>query len=97
MEEFFDNSPISNWIIRKNGSGKSTFIKIAAGIIRQTEGEILIKGHKPGTFTKSIVSYLPDVNPLYKWMKVKDSVNTYSSYILLYFLGLVLLFIRKKY
>ncbi len=66
-------------LLGPNGSGKTTFLKIAAGILRQEFGEIEIDGKKPGTYTKSIISYLPDTNYLYKWMKIKDAIKFYSD------------------
>ncbi|MDF2502943.1 MULTISPECIES: ABC transporter ATP-binding protein [Clostridium] len=66
-------------LLGPNGSGKTTFIKIAAGILRHTSGEIKIDGNNPGVYTKSIVSYLPDVNFLYKWMKIKDAIKFYKD------------------
>lgn len=67
-------------LIGPNGSGKTTFMKIAAGILRESSGELLIDGHKPGVYTKSVVSYLPDKNFLYKWMKVKDAIDFYKDF-----------------
>lgn len=66
-------------LLGPNGSGKTTFIKIALGILRQSSGEILIDGKKPGAYTKSIISYLPDRNHLYKWMKIKDAVEFFND------------------
>lgn len=66
-------------LLGPNGSGKTTFLKIAAGILRQASGKIEIDGKEPGIYTKSIVSYLPDTNYLYKWMKIKDAVKFYSD------------------
>ena len=67
-------------LLGPNGSGKTTFLKIAAGILHQTKGEILIDGQKPGAYTKSIVSYLPDNEYLPKWMKVKDAVKYFKDF-----------------
>lgn len=66
-------------ILGPNGSGKTTFLKIAAGILTKTNGELLIDGHKPGVYTKSIVSYLPDKEYLFKWMKIRDAVNFFKD------------------
>lgn len=67
-------------LLGPNGSGKTTFLKIAAGILHQSKGEILIDGHIPGVHSKSIVSYLPDNEYLLKWMKVKDAVMYFKDF-----------------
>ncbi|WHH59359.1 ABC transporter ATP-binding protein [Petroclostridium sp. X23] len=63
-----------------NGSGKTTFMKIAAGLQHPSSGELLIAGHTPGLLTKSIVSFLPDTNQLYHWMKTKDAVDYFHDF-----------------
>lgn len=67
-------------LLGPNGSGKSTFMKIAAGILKKSSGEVLIDNQKPSVYTRSIVSYLPDVNYLYKWMKIKDAVEFFKDF-----------------
>lgn len=69
-------------ILGPNGSGKTTLIKILAGILRQSKGEVTIDGLKPGVKTKAMVSYLPDRNFLYDWMKISDAINMYKDFFL---------------
>jgi len=66
-------------ILGPNGGGKSTFLKIAAGLLKPSQGEITIDNKKPGVYTKSIVSYLPETNYFYKWMKIKDALNFFKD------------------
>jgi len=66
-------------VLGPNGGGKSTFLKIAAGLLKPSQGEITIDNEKPGVRTKSIVSYLPETNYLYKWMKIKDALNFFKD------------------
>ena len=66
-------------LLGPNGSGKTTFLKIAAGILKQSSGEILIDGNKPGTKTKAEVSYLPDKDYLFKWMRIQDAIDFFKD------------------
>jgi ABC-2 type transport system ATP-binding protein len=67
-------------LLGPNGSGKTTFLKIIAGILNPSSGKILIDGHIPGVYTKAIVSYLPDNEYLLKWMKVKDAIKYFKDF-----------------
>ena len=67
-------------ILGPNGSGKTTMIKIITGILRESKGEVLIDGKRPGVYTKSIVSYLPDRNFLYGWMDIQEAINFYKDF-----------------
>lgn len=67
-------------LLGPNGSGKTTLIKIICGILTQSSGDVLIDGQAPGPYTKSVVSYLPDRNHLYKWMKIKDAIEFYKDF-----------------
>ena len=67
-------------LLGPNGSGKTTFIKIAAGMLQPTSGEVTIDGLRVGVETKAIVSYMPDREFLYDWMTVKDAVNFFKDF-----------------
>lgn len=62
-------------LLGTNGSGKSTFIKLAMGMLQPTSGEIYVCGEKPGIKSKAQTAYLPDVNFLTEWMKVEQMVG----------------------
>ena len=47
-------------LLGKNGSGKTTVIKMINDLLTIDEGEILINGEKVGVKTKASVSYLPE-------------------------------------
>lgn len=67
-------------LLGPNGSGKTTFLKIAAALLMQSEGKILIDGKKPGIETKSLVAYLPDHDFLFSWMNIKDAVGFFKDF-----------------
>lgn len=66
-------------LLGPNGSGKTTFLKIVAGISRESSGEIFVNGNKPGVKTKSQVSYLPDKNYIFKWMRINDAIDFFKD------------------
>ncbi|MBZ9626033.1 ABC transporter ATP-binding protein [Clostridium sp. FP2] len=67
-------------LLGANGTGKTTIIKIITGAIKNYSGKVLIDNHRPGIYTRSIVSYLPDKTYLSSWMKVKDTVSLLTDF-----------------
>lgn len=67
-------------LLGPNGSGKTTLIKLLCGLLQPTEGELFIDGQKPGPYTKSIVSYLPDRMYFPDWMTPKDLFELFEDF-----------------
>jgi ABC-2 type transport system ATP-binding protein len=67
-------------LLGPNGSGKTTMLKLANGLLQPTSGEILISGNKPGIQSKSIISYLPERTYLNNWMKVSEILEFFKDF-----------------
>ena len=63
-----------------NGCGKTTLLKILAGVLSDYEGTVSIDGHAPGVATKEIVSYLPDADFLNAEWTASDAIRIYSTF-----------------
>ena len=58
-------------LLGKNGTGKSTLIKLINDLLTVDSGEILVNGKKIGVESKKDISYLPERTYLDKSMKVR--------------------------
>lgn len=67
-------------LLGPNGSGKSTFLKLIAGLLRPDQGRVLVEGRAPDRRTKARVAYLPEVDHLYPWMTVEQTLRFVSAF-----------------
>ncbi len=67
-------------LLGKNGTGKSTLIKLINDLLTPTSGEVLINGDKPGVESKRIISYLPERTYLDKGMTVEDVIKYFEDF-----------------
>ncbi len=67
-------------LLGPNGCGKTSMIKIIAGLLQDYEGQVLIDGRVPGEYTKSIVSYLPEKTYLGDNLRAKDALDFFEDF-----------------
>ena len=67
-------------LLGKNGTGKTTLIKLINDLLTPTSGEVLINGEKPSVKSKEIISYLPERTYLDKGMKVIQVINFFDEF-----------------
>ncbi len=67
-------------LLGKNGTGKSTLIKLINDLLTISSGQILVNGKPLGTESKKIISYLPERTFLDKNMTVEKTVKYFEEF-----------------
>ncbi len=67
-------------LLGPNGSGKSTMIKLISDLNKPTKGEVLINGGEISQEIKKHISYLPEIDHFYPWMKIRDAKNFVKTF-----------------
>ena len=67
-------------LLGKNGTGKSTLIKLINDLLTADNGKILINGKEIGVESKKVISYLPERTYLDKTMTVENVIKYFSEF-----------------
>lgn len=67
-------------LLGKNGTGKTTLIKLINDLLTISSGQILINGKPVGTESKKIISYLPERTYLDKSMTVEKTIKYFADF-----------------
>lgn len=67
-------------LLGKNGTGKSTLLKLINDLLTPTAGEILVQGKPVGIQSKQVISYLPERTYLDKSMTVAEVIRMFSEF-----------------
>ena len=63
-----------------NGCGKTTLLKILAGVLADYEGQVRVAGHAPGPQSKALVSFLPDAAFIADNLTAERAVAYYARF-----------------
>lgn len=61
-----------------NGCGKTTLLKILAGVLLDYQGDVQIAGHQPSPASKANVSFLPDADFLPRGWRIQNAIDFFD-------------------
>lgn len=67
-------------LLGKNGTGKTTLLKLLNGLLTPTSGEIKINGLPVGPESKALVSFLPERTYLDKTRTISETLDFFSDF-----------------
>ena len=67
-------------LLGPNGSGKTTMMKIIAGLVSPSSGSVLVSGEPLKTAHKNQIAYMPTENFFYNYMNVLDAGRYYADF-----------------
>ena len=63
-----------------NGSGKTTWMKMAAGLIKPTSGQVCFEGQPVSIESRKSVAYMSTEPYFYDWMTIEDAGKYYRDF-----------------
>ncbi|MBQ2461799.1 MAG: ABC transporter ATP-binding protein [Clostridiales bacterium] len=67
-------------VLGPNGSGKTTWMKMAAGLIKPTSGEVLFDGKPVNIESRKHIAYMSTEPYFYTWMTARDVGRYYEDF-----------------
>ncbi|REK76122.1 ABC transporter ATP-binding protein [Paenibacillus paeoniae] len=67
-------------LLGSNGSGKTTIMNIASGIVSPNSGQARICGEPVGVQSKAMTSFMPDKPLTESWMRIRDAIAFYHDF-----------------
>lgn len=67
-------------LLGENGIGKTTLLRIIAGLQTPDEGTVLINGDRISYKTRDQISFLMEPFNFYPWMRIKDAISYYNDF-----------------
>jgi len=69
-------------LLGPNGSGKTTFMRIAAGLLQSSSGHVKLATDTPTTqkHLKQQIAFMPTESHLYEWMTIKEMIAFFNTF-----------------